>query len=258
MSIIDTHAHLDQVENLEEALIQASKVGVEGIVAVSMDFQSCQNNLAIKKKVKDPKIFLAMGIHPEKAQEDELEKTIQLAREHAKELTAIGEVGLDFWYKDVKKDPQKKERQRTVLASFLQLAKELDLPAIIHSRGAWRDCLELAKTVKIKKANFHWYSGPLDVLDEILAEGYYISASPSLAYSPQSREAIAHAPMEQTLIETDSPVYYKNREMDEDGFQAGPKDVLKTLDAYCQLKKLGREEACGCLTHNAQKFFNLQ
>ena len=257
MRIIDTHAHLDHLENLEEALGRAVEAGVKGIVAVSMDLASCKKNLAIKRSVENIPIFLAMGMHPSEANLGDLEECVDLIRDNVEELTAIGEVGLDFWYKWVKKDEQKKEDQRKVFQRFLDLAKELDLPIIIHSRGAWKECLEMAKSSGVKKAEFHWYSGPTDVLAEIMAEGYYASVTPSVAYSLHSREAMIHAPIEQTLVETDTPVYYRNKEKGE-SFQSEPKDVFKTLEAYCALKNIKEKEALEILNQNAEKFFNLK
>jgi len=95
-------------------------------------------------------------------------------------------------------------------------------------------------------------------LEDILSSGYYVSATPSIAYSEQSQEVIKHSPIEQTLVETDCPVYYRNKFGDgQDGFRAEPKDVLRTLELYCKLKKIGEEEAALVLNGNARKLFRL-
>lgn len=256
MTIIDTHAHLDHIEDLDQALANAVAAGVEAIVAVSMDLNSCRKNLGIKQSVRQLKIFLGMGMHPSEAKREDVPACLALIREHAPSLSAIGEIGLDFWYKWVRKDEAKKEEQREVFRAFLEVAKELNLPAVIHSRGAWRECLEICRDVGVARAVFHWYSGPLDVLDDILQNGYYVSTTPSLAYSPQSREAIQHAPIERVLIETDTPVYYKSGEGDE-GFKAEPKDVVRTLEAYCALIGITREKALAVFNRNAMEFFGM-
>ena len=157
-----------------------------------------------------------MGMHPSEADEGTLDACIDLARKSVDELTVVGEIGLDFWYKWVRKDQEKKDEQRKVYHRFLELAKELDLPAVIHSRGCWRECFQMAKDMGIKKAEFHWYSGPVDVLKDILNEGYYVSTTPSVAYSPESRTAVLNAPIEQTLIETDSPVFFREETLNGD------------------------------------------
>ena len=168
---------------------------------------------------------------------------------------AIGEIGLDYWYPWVKKDDEKKQEQLKVFQLQLDLAKALGLPVVVHSRGAWADCLAMVKAVGLKIAVFHWYSGPTDVLKGILECGYFISATPALNHSPQLQEAVKQAPIEQTLIETDSPVVY--RLGDGKSFKAGPKDVFYTLDLYAKIKGVDKEEASFILNNNAKKVFGL-
>ena len=255
MTIIDTHVHLDHLDHIEGVLKNACESGVEAVVTVGVDLAANKKNLELKRSTQRPKIYVALGIHPGNIKTEEVDEGIQFIRDHVREAKAIGEIGLDFWYKWVKKDQQKKDEQRRVFHRQLRLAQEFDLPAVIHSRGAWRECFEAAKEEKIKRAVFHWYSGPLDVLKDIVSNGYFLSATPSLAYSPQSREAISHAPIEHTLIETDSPVYFGTE--GSDGFQAEPKDVFRTLKAYCALKNMEEEKALEIFNRNAKEFFSL-
>lgn len=256
MKIYDTHAHLDQLEGLNGAMERAHAAGVVGIVAISMDLESCRKNLEIRKRFSVPKVYLGLGMHPSEADPQEVDAIIELCRAHAGEIHAVGEIGLDFWYKWVRKDEAKKNEQRWVFRKLLTLAKELDKPAVIHSRGAWRECLDTALELGVEKAEFHWYSGPLDVLEDILKAGYYVSTSPSVAYSPQSREAMSVAPIERTLIETDCPVRYTDEATGE-VFQAEPKDVFRTLEAYAKLKGMLVQESLDRLNKNAEDFFNL-
>lgn len=256
MYTFDTHAHLDHLENLESALKSADEAGVKAIVAMSMNLDSCRRCLEIKRATSVPKIYLGMGMHPSDANPADVPAIKDLARQHRDELTVVGEIGLDFWYKWVRKDQVKKQEQRDVYRSLLELAMELELPPVIHSRGVWRECFETARDIGLKKAEFHWYSGPIDVLKDILDAGYVISTSPSVAYSEQSREAVAYAPLEQLLIETDCPVYYRNKETG-DGFQAEPKDVFRTLKAVCDLKKIDPKLAVRQLNKNAKEFFGI-
>ncbi len=256
MTFIDTHAHLDHLENLDQALKNAVEFGVEAIVAVSMDLNSCRRNLEIKKKTLKPKIALGMGIHPSEANRQDVAACLELIRANAKELSAVGEIGLDFGYKWVRKDQAKREEQREVFRAFLEAAKELDLPAVIHARGMWRECLETAQTLGVRKAVFHWYSGPVDVLGDIIKAGYFVSTAPSVAYSPPSREAMAAAPIERTLIETDCPVRFRDPATEEE-YQAEPRDVARTLKAYCALKEIDEDKALEILNKNAREFFNI-
>ena len=169
-----------------------------------------------------------------------------------KQACAIGETGLDYWYKWVRKDEVERQKQKDSFSFHLDLAREFDLPIVIHSRGAWRDCLSMARESGVKRALFHWYSGPVDILDQIIDAGFYVSTSPSVAYSPESRKAMAHAPIERILVETDSPVNYKDGEI---SFMAEPKDVIRTWKALAQLKNLNEEETLAAVNANAKTFF---
>jgi TatD DNase family protein len=108
----------------------------------------------------------------------------------------------------------------------------------------------MVKGGKIEKAVFHWYSGSLALLAEILTRGYFISATPALVYSPPHREAIKRAPMERILLETDTPVSYQGRE-------ARPKDVLVSLEEVAKLKNLNRSTVAEQTTANASRFFGI-
>ena len=252
--LIDTHAHLDQVDSIDQALIRACEAGVESVVAVGVDLASNKKNLSIKKKFSKPNISVALGIHPGNIVEEEVSPTISFIRENISEAVAIGETGLDYWYKEVRKSEEKKQRQREVFRAQIHLAKEYNLPVVIHSRGAWEDCFSICADCALKKAVFHWYSGPLDVMDDILACGYFISATPALEYSLQHQEAIKAAPVEQILLETDSPVFY-NRNAN--GYYAEPKDVARTLNFISKIKDLPEKDIVEKTTENAKKIFNL-
>lgn len=257
MNLIDTHAHLDHVDNIDQALQEASDAGVSAIIAPGIDIHSNQKNIEIRKRIKKPQIFVAVGIHPESLEvfdESQIEKSLKFVSDNADTAVAIGEIGLDYWYKWVRKDNHKKEQQREIFRLQLELAKKKNLPVIIHSRGAWRDCLSMTRQSGVKKAVFHWYSGPVDILDEILKEGYFISATPALHYSEPLKEAVINTSIEQMFIETDSPVYYR---YDDSGFSAAPKDVFKTLELYSNIKNIPAQQAADILNQNAKQFFEL-
>ncbi|MCB9770933.1 MAG: TatD family hydrolase [Candidatus Omnitrophica bacterium] len=264
INLIDSHAHLDHVENLDIALKESEKAGVSAVLAVSTDLKAMKRNLEIKKQYGSPlkdcgddrciKIYLGLGVHPGDIKAEELEESYEFMWQNIQDADVVGEIGLDFWYKWVRKDDAKHREQREVFRRQLEIAKEFDKPVVIHTRGTWKECLATVKEFGIKSANFHWYSGPVDVLEEIIKSGYYVSAGPALAFSPQSREAISHAPIEQTLIETDSPVFFNYPEEMGGGFTATPKDVFKALTAYSQLKNIAPEKAAETLNRNAIKF----
>ncbi len=255
--MIDTHAHIDQIENIEIAMNEAWDAGLSSIIAVGVHGLSNQKNLELQKQFHNPKIYVALGVHPEFANQKQAEEAVHFIRENVNQAIAIGEIGLDYWYRWARKKDEVKEKLRYIFRLQLKIAKESGLPVLIHSRGAWDDCFDIVNQLSIEKANFHWYSGPVDILKKILEKGFYISCTPSLAYSKEAREAIQHTPIEQTLIETDTPVVYRC-DNGQGKFRAAPKDVLHTLKIYCKLKKIDREKAKEILNNNARKFFEIE
>ncbi|MCK4518916.1 MAG: TatD family hydrolase, partial [Candidatus Omnitrophica bacterium] len=176
----------------------------------------------------------------------------QLARLRAP--VAVGEIGLDYWYKEARKKGEGRDLQRELFVAQLKLAEELDKPVIVHSRGAWGDCLSLVREYQLKQVLFHWYTGPVDILKEILNEGFYISLSPSLEYSKEAQAAAREAPPEKILLETDSPVSYKSAA---GRYVSEPKDVLRVLKKLSELKEMDKEKIAGITYKASCTFFNI-
>ncbi len=242
--LVDGHAHLSELSDLSDSFREARDVGVGGIVAVGMDIESNKKILRIAE-ANTQFVYPAMGYHPWVIKEREIEASVSFVRDHAKEATALGEIGLDYKIK------VKKELQWRVFGELLEIALESDKPAIVHCRYSYRRAFDMVRERKIERAVFHWYSGPLPLLDEILEAGYLISATPALAYSPPHQEAIKRAPIERILLETDTPVSYQGRE-------SRPKDVRITMDEVSRHKKLDPSLVSEQTTQNASRFFHIR
>jgi len=190
-------------------------------------------------------VYPALGYHPWEIKEEEVEANLSFIRNHVEERVALGEIGLDYKIK------VKKELQWGVFEELLDMALKSDRPVIVHCRLSHRRAFEMLKERKIKRAVFHWYSGPVDLLDKILSMGYFISATPALAYSPPHREAIQRAPIERILLETDTPVSYQGRE-------SRPKDVRVSLEEVARLKGLEPSLVAMQTAANASEFFQIR
>ena len=254
MPIIDTHAHIDQIENWPEALNRAKESQISDIIAVSVDLDSMHKVLNMAKATMEIKIHPALGVHPGMVKDGVVEASFDFIRSHIQEAVAVGETGLDYWYKWVRNNQEERAKQKDSFSKHLQIAKEFDLPIIIHSRGAFRDCLEMTKESGIKRALFHWYSGPVDILEKVLQAGFYVSTSPSVGYSPESQKAMLAADVNRILIETDSPVTYKDGET---SYVSEPKDVVRTLKALSRLKNVDEANLLNIVNQNAKDFFRI-
>lgn len=251
MHIIDTHAHLEEIASLDAALERAKKAGVVAIIGVGVDLASNKRILEIADKYRGF-VYPALGLHPGNMGDvAHREATFTQIESNLEGIVAIGEIGLDYFYKEARKEGEVRQAQRQAFSRALSFARDSGKPALIHSRGSWKDCLAIAQELNVNKAVFHWFSGPLDVLDKIIAAGYLISASPAAEYSPPHRQAIAKVPVEKLILETDSPVAYK-------GIVAEPSHVLKTLKAVATLRNSSEELIAVKTTSNAKGLFQLE
>lgn len=254
MPIIDTHAHIDQIENWPQAVQGALEAQVSDVVAVSVDFDSMRKVLNLAQTTKELRVHPALGIHPGMVKDGLSPDIFDFMRAHAKEAIAIGETGLDYWYKWVRGNHDERNKQKVSLSQHFDISREFNLPIIIHSRGAERDCLSMAKEAKATRVLFHWYSGPVDIMQQVLDAGFYVSTSPSVAYSPQSQQAMLAAPVERILLETDSPVTFRDGE---GSFKSEPKDVVRTLKALSRLKNIDEDKLLARVNQNAKDFFGI-
>lgn len=243
MILVDTHAHLDEFEDLKSIIEKARKVGVAAIIAVGSSLETNVKILKIGEEFKGY-VYPALGAHPWNLISDDIEGNLKIIEGKIREAIAIGEVGLDFW---IKTD---RDLQIRVFKRVVELSVKYDKPLSIHSRGAWSEAFEIVKSMGVKRAVFHWYSGPEDVLNEILESGYYISATPAAQYSRYHIEAVKKTPLDRLLLETDCPVVYK-------GVKSDPSSVVETAKAVSFIKGITLEEVAEKTTKNAVELFRI-
>jgi TatD DNase family protein len=253
LKVIDSHAHLDELENLESALNKAKEAGVVAIVAVGSNHQSNLKVMSISDSHPDL-VYPALGLHPwELGNLDPhgINLTLKFIEEKMSQIVAIGEIGLDYDKRVIKVAP--KELQKETFKCILALARQYTKPVAIHSRYAWEDSFELVKEARIEKAVFHWFTGFSSVLKDILGAGYLISATPAAEYHEEHRRAIKETPPDKLLLETDCPVTYGR----ENRYRSQPADVIKSLKAAAALKGIDESDIALQTTHSAIEFFRL-
>jgi TatD DNase family protein len=249
--LIDTHAHLEEIEEIDQVIAKARAANVAAIVAVGSNYESNKKVLALAREHKGF-IFPALGMHPWHLRDADAKSNLEFIESHIDKVVGIGEVGLDY-HKRVRERADK-EAQIDVLRPLLELGKSYKKPVLIHSRYAWRDAFNLVKEAKIEKAVFHWYTGTSSVLRDVIDHGYYLSATPAVEYHEEHRRAVKEVPLERLLLETDSPVTY--RRGTEFEFEARPADVVRTLKGVYQLRGLDEPEIAGITTRNANELFS--
>jgi len=249
-SIIDTHAHLEQIKNLEQVLTEAKSANIIAIIGVGSDYKSNRKVLDFAQTYKDF-IYPALGLHPWNLKVSEIDRNLEFIEAHIDKAVAIGEIGLDY-HKRVRERAEK-DLQKCALKEVLKMAKTYKKPVIIHSRYAWRDSLDLVEEAQLEKVVFHWYTGTSSVLRDIVSQGYFISATPAVEYHEEHRRAVKEIPLERLLLETDSPVIY--RRGSEVEYESKPAHILRALRGVAGLKDMSEAKIAEITTNNALNFF---
>jgi len=250
--LVDTHAHLEDIGDLEETIAEARLNGIVAIIAVGSDYESNQKVLALAQAYNGL-VYPALGFHPWNLGDGNIKRNLEFIEVNIGKVVAIGEIGLDY-HKRVRARAEK-DLQIDVLRHLLGIAKAHQKPVLIHSRYAWRDAFNLVDEAKLEKVVFHWYTGTSSVLRDIINHGYFISATPAVEYHEEHRRAVKEVPLERLLLETDSPVVY--RRGTEFEYEARPAHVLRVLKGVSSLRGMDEAKIAELTTGNAFKLFEL-
>ena len=255
MRLFDTHAHYDSnafsADRLE-VLSSMPKLGVELILNPGCDLDSSRT--AVDLADRFPFVYAAVGVHPsdcETFSQDTADALHALAA-HPK-VRAVGEIGLDYYWKD---NPPH-DFQRHVFHTQLELAKELELPVIVHDREAHRDCLETVRAHPEVTGVYHCYSGSLEDAKTLVKLGWMLSFTGVITYknARKSLEVIQWLPMDRIMIETDSPY------LTPEPFRGKRNDsgkVYRVAETIAQVKGITPEEAAEITLENGKRFFGIE
>ncbi|MBM7623929.1 TatD family hydrolase [Sporohalobacter salinus] len=253
--LVDTHAHIDFSrfdEDREEVINRAKENSLEYIINVGADEESSQRSLELAQK--HDMIYAVVGIHPHEAK-NVTESTYKQLKNWAKEdkVVAIGETGLDYHY-----DNSPREVQRQVFRRHIQLAKEVDLPLVIHSREAEDQTMEILKEEEAEAVGgiIHCFPGDQKMANQALELNFYIAVGGILTFnnSYQLQRVVKQIPLDKLLIETDAP--YLTPEPNR-GKRNEPSYVKHVVDKLAQILPYSAEEIAATTTENAKEIFNI-
>ena len=228
--LIDAHSHLDHYDDPKEALARIERRRILTL-ANSMDPASYERNLALAEEC--PFVLPSFGIHPRRAPEhvDHLADLGPLMEQSP----MLGELGLDFhWVRDKDAYPH----QIRVFEFLVREAADQNKIVNLHTKGAERRILDTLRGFGATRAIIHWYSGPMDVLDEMIAEGYLFTVGVEVLYSEKIQAVACAVPHRQLLSETDNPG--GNRWLT--GEAAPPDIIADVVAAVARLKGLPPEK----------------
>jgi TatD DNase family protein len=201
--MIDSHCHLNVdafADDLEETLDRARSAGVHGVLVPGTGLEESRRAVEIARRF--PEVRAAVGIHPHEALQ-----WGQVAEERLREwallpeVVAIGEIGLDFY-----RDWSPRDAQHVAYEAQLRLARELDLPVVVHDRDAHADVLRGIRSVEGVRGVLHCFSGGAAEARDAMSLGMNVSFTGSITYSKgRVDEVLAVVPLTRLLLETDAP-----------------------------------------------------
>lgn len=274
MKIIDTHSHLNfkaYKDDLDEVIKRTQK---EGVVCINVGTKYETSKQAVELAEKNENIYAAIGMHPIHIKTDLLkikmdenegafaplgeefdkEKYKELALSASQRIVAIGEVGLDYYYKPKSKTKQEqfKQNQKQVFLQQLELAKELNLPLIIHCRMAHQDLIEILKLQNISGV-IHCFTGSIEEAQKYIDLGFYIGIN-GIIDKLNLDEVIKKVPLDKILVETDCPYLTPKAEGDK---RNEPIFVKHVIQKIADLRGTTFDEVALATTQNAKKLFNI-
>ena len=253
--LFDTHAHYDDEAfdpDRREVLAGLPQKGVGLVVDPGCTLTSSEKAIALAAEF--PHVYATVGLHPENChdfQPEQIERLRQLAQRE--KVVAIGEVGLDYYWKD---NPPR-ERQQAVFRAQLALAEELNLPVIVHDREAHQDSMAIVREFPRVRGVFHCYSGSLEDAKLLVRLGWHISFTGVVTFknARKALEVAASLPADRIMLETDSP--YLAPEPNR-GRRNDSRNLVYIRDKIAQLRGVSPEELEEQTTQNALQFFGIR
>jgi TatD DNase family protein len=252
--IFDTHAHYDSSqfdEDREEVLSSMQEQGVSTIVNVGASYESC---FLVPEMVKKyPFMYAAVGVHPDEVGALNEETFARMKEQFGQEkVIAVGEIGLDYYW-----DNESREVQKTWFIRQLELARELNLPVLIHSREAAADTMEIMKEYgQGLRGVIHCYSYSKEMAAEYVKMGYYIGIGGVITFKngKKLKEVAAEIPLTSIVLETDCP-YLAPEPFRGKRNQSGY--IQYVAEEIARIKGISVEEVLAQTEENAKKMYGL-
>ena len=251
--LFDTHAHLNDpaFDADRDTLIRGlPEKGIGLVMNVGCCLESSRD--CVKMAETYPHIYASVGSHPDSANEvnEKVLDEYRMLCKHDK-VKAIGEIGLDYYYEDIPRDIQQK-----AFRMQMELAKELNMPVIVHERDAHQDGLMIVKDFPAVTGVFHCYSGSAEMARQLVNMGWYIGFTGVLTFK-NARKAVETAssiPLDRIVLETDCPF------MAPEPFRGKRNDsgyLFRMAEKLAEIRGISVEEVEAITTENAKKLYRI-
>ena len=251
MEFIDTHCHIyydKYQDDIKDVINRANDNNVKKMICVGVDIPSSEKSIALSKQYES--IFATVGYHPHEAKlvdNNYLDKMIELLK-HPKSI-AVGEIGLDYYY-----EHSDKKTQIKIFREQLELAKDLDMPAVIHNRESDHDLYENIKASKIDKGVIHCYSSDVNYANKLFDLGLLVSFTGIVTFSKTLQKVVKQIPLDKIMVETDSPYLTP---IPFRGKRNEPHMVSLVAEKIAEIKNIPLEEVAKITTATAKNLFGI-
>lgn len=254
MKLIDSHAHLtDEAFDEDRSFLirDLSNFSIEAVINPGTNLADSKKAVDLAKEYNN--IYAQVGIHPEEIEdmgEDDLAQIEELAQNDR--VVAIGEIGLDYYYRD-----DNKKEQTEVFRAQLDLARKANKPVVVHTREVGYDAYEILKDYTDLKVQIHCFSEGEDLLQKYMDLGFYISIGGVVTFKNGLNEKTAAAlcPIERLMLETDSPYLspepYRGKRND-------PRRIIEIARAIADIRGMDLKKLCKRTSKNVQEFFGIK
>ena len=251
--LFDTHAHMNDPafdEDREQVLLSLKDKGVEFMMNVGCCRKSSADCIAMAETY--PFVYASVGSHPDSADEVNAEVIEQYRKMAAHpKVRAIGEIGLDYYYETIPRDTQIK-----AFRMQMELARELNMPVIVHERNAHDDGMRVVKDFKGVTGVFHCYSGSAEMARQLVNMGWYIGFTGVLTFK-NARKAVETAesiPLDRIVLETDCPFMAPEPFR---GKRNDPGYLYRMAERLAEIRGMGVEEIHAITMENAKRLYRL-
>jgi TatD DNase family protein len=249
--MIDVHCHLEQkdYEKDRDEVIKNCERELRAVITCCCHPDDFDLTMEMVEKYKNF-VFATVSIHPEYIKEIEhlrVDDFLKKIEENKEKIVGIGETGLDF----IIEEPEWKEKQKELFIKFIDLAKNLNLPLVIHARKAFAEAIEILEKFGAKRVLMHFFTVK-ELLPKIIKNGWSISVNTTLLNSKKIKKIVRDLPIEKIMTETDSPWLGPN------GTRNDPTSVKFVIEKIAEIKKIDFKEVDNITTQNVIEFFNLK
>lgn len=253
--LFDTHAHFDDPQfdsDRDEVIKSLADDGVTRVMNIGANMETSKKAIEIANKYDF--IYATVGVHPcdtYDMTDEDIERLRIMAKNNPK-VRAIGEIGLDYHFDDTKPDIQKEW-----FIKQLHLAKELNMPVVIHDRDSKGDAIEILKREGISNGVMHCFSGSAETARELVKMGFMISFTGVLTFKNARRavEVCRSIPIERLMIETDCPYMAPEPHRGERNYSGYVKYVARKM---AEIKGLSYEETARITMENGLRFYGIE